>query len=103
MKANGTAGHLPFPLRQDEELPVPLGVTVWHVRENPACHYGVRDAEIFLFGTVRTPRWIVEPVPFTLELLDDLGKTVFLTEDEGTRHIMDAAENCSSAAGTKHF
>ena len=23
-------------------LPVPLGATVWRVRDNPACHYGVR-------------------------------------------------------------
>ena len=69
MKADSTAGHLPFAFRQNEELPVPLGVTVWCVRENPACHYGVISAEIFLFGKVRTPRWTVEPVPFTLELL----------------------------------
>ena len=31
-------------------LPVPLGATVWRVRSNPACHYGVQQAEIFLFG-----------------------------------------------------
>lgn len=30
-------------------LPVPLGATVWRVCSNPACHYGVRQAEIFLF------------------------------------------------------
>ena len=24
-------------------LPVPLGATVWRVRDNPACHYGVRE------------------------------------------------------------
>ena len=34
--------------REEEErglllhLPVPLGAAVWRVRENPACHYGVR-------------------------------------------------------------
>ena len=43
-------------------LPVPLGATV----DNPACHYGVREAEKFLFGRVVTPRRIVEPIPFTL-------------------------------------
>lgn len=52
--------------REEEEhglllhLPVPLGAAVWRVRENPACHYGVRQAEIFLFGEVVTPRRIVE-------------------------------------------
>ena len=51
-------------------LPVPLGATVWRVRDNPACHYGVREAEKFLFGRVVTPRRIVEPIPFTLALLD---------------------------------
>ena len=51
-------------------LPVPLGATVWRVRDNPACHYGVREAEKFLFGRVVTPRRIVEPTPFTLALLD---------------------------------
>lgn len=58
--------------REEEErglllrLPVPLGAAVWRVRENPACHYGVRQAEIFLFGEVVTPRRIVEETPFTL-------------------------------------
>lgn len=48
--------------REEEErglllhLPVPLGAAVWRVRENPACHYGVRQAEIFLFGEVVTSR-----------------------------------------------
>lgn len=54
-------------------LPVPLGATVWRVRE----------AEKFLFGRVVTPRRIVEPIPFTLALLDAWGKTVFSTEAEG--------------------
>ena len=63
--------------REEEErglllhLPVPLGAAVWRVRENPACHYGVRQAEIFLFGEVVTPRRIVEETPFTLRLLDE--------------------------------
>ena len=35
-------------------LPVPLDATVWRVRENPACHFGVQNAEIFLFGKVGT-------------------------------------------------
>ena len=56
-------------------LPVPLGATVWRVRDNPACHYGVREAV--------TPRRIVEPTLFTLALLDAWGKTVFSTEAEG--------------------
>ena len=64
-------------------LPVPLGTMVWQVRNNPACHYGVREAKKFLFGKVVTPRRIVEPTPFTLGLLDAWGKTVFSTEAEG--------------------
>lgn len=68
-------------------LPVPLGETVWRVRANPACHYGVRQAEIFLFGKVVTPRQIVEPVPFALSMLDAWGKTVFQTEQEGRNKI----------------
>ena len=68
-------------------LPVPLGETVWRVRANPACHYGVRQAEIFLFGKVVTPRQIVEPVPFALSMLDAWGKTVFKTEQEGRSKI----------------
>ena len=68
-------------------LPVPLGATVWRVRSNPACHYGVQQAEIFLFGEVVTPRRIVEAVPFTLSLLEAWGKTVFRTEAEGRKII----------------
>ena len=68
-------------------LPVPLGATVWRVRDNPACHYGVREAEKFLFGRVVTPRRIVEPTPFTLALLDAWGKTVFSTEAEGRTRL----------------
>lgn len=68
-------------------LPVPLGATVWRVRDNPVCHQGVQSAEIFLFGKVVTPLRIVEPVPFTLRLLEDWGKTVFPTEDEGRKHL----------------
>ena len=64
-------------------LPVPLGTTVWSVQKNPACHGYVQDAEAFLFGKVVTPRLIVKSVPFTLELLDSWGKTVFATEAEG--------------------
>lgn len=81
--------------REEEErglllhLPVPLGVAVWRVRENPACHYGVRQAEIFLFGEVVTPRRIVEETPFTLHLLDEWGKSVFATEEEGRSHLND--------------
>lgn len=62
--------------REDEaaglliRLPVPQGTIVWRVRENPGCHYGVQQAEIFLFGKVVTPRKIVEPVPFDLSMLE---------------------------------
>lgn len=81
--------------REEEErglllhLPVPLGAAVWRVRENPACHYGVRQAEIFLFGEVVTPRRIVEETPFTLRLLDEWSKSVFATEEEGRLHLND--------------
>lgn len=68
-------------------LPVPRGTIVWRVRANPACHYGVRQAEKFLFGKVVTPRMIVEPVPFDLPMLDAWGKTVFETESEGRKII----------------
>ena len=64
-------------------LPVPLGATVWRVRGNPACHYGGRGAEKFLFGRVVTQRRIVEPIPYSQALLDAWGKTVFSTEAEG--------------------
>lgn len=66
-----------------DELEAHNQPTVWRVRDNPACHYGVREAEKFLFGRVVTPRRIVEPTPFTLALLDAWGKTVFSTEAEG--------------------
>lgn len=69
-------------------LPVPLGATVWRVRSNPACHYGVQSVEIFLFGKVVTPRRIVEAVPFTLPMLEEWGSAVFATEAEG-RAIID--------------
>ena len=51
------------------------------------CHYGVREAEKFLFGRVVTPRRIVEPVPFTLLLLDEWGRTVFLTKHEADKML----------------
>lgn len=63
-------------------LPAPIGSPVWRVRDNPACHYGVREAEKFLFGKVVTPRRIAERVPFSLALLESWGKTVFLTMGE---------------------
>lgn len=68
-------------------LPAPIGSTVWRVRQNPACHYGVREAEKFLFGRVVTPRRIVEPVPFSLLLLDEWGRTVFLTKHEADKML----------------
>lgn len=83
-------------------LPVPRGTIVWRVRENPGCHYGVRQAETFLFGKVITPRMIVEPVPFDLSMLDAWGKTVFKTEREG-RKIVDhdtAREEQTGPEGT---
>lgn len=66
-------------------LPVPLGTEVWRIQYNPACHRYVREAETFLYGKVVTPRLIVEPVPFTLAMLDDWGKTVFETKSEGEK------------------
>ena len=48
---------------------------------------GVREAEKFLFGRVVTPRRIVEPVPFTLLLLDEWGRTVFLTKHEADKML----------------
>ena len=69
-------------------LPVPLGRTVWRIQENPACHQYVRDAETFLFGKVVTPRQIVEPVPFTLPLLAEWGNTVFATQSEGEKRMV---------------
>lgn len=84
-----TALKSPEQYRADEtaglllHLPVPLGTKVWRVQHNPACHEFVRDAETFLFGKVVTPRLIVEPVSFTLAMLEDWGKTVFATESEG--------------------
>jgi len=66
-------------------LPVPLGTKVWRVQHNPACNKYVQDAEIFLFGKVTTPRLIVEPVSFTLAMLEDWGETVFATESEGQK------------------
>ena len=65
-------------------IPVPIGATVWRARENPACHYGVREAERFLFGKVVTPRWIAEPVPFSLRLVEEWGITVFQSEADAT-------------------
>ncbi len=77
-RADETAGLL-------LHLPVPLGTKVWRVQHNPACHESVQAAEIFLFGKVVTPRLIVEPVSFTLAMLEDWGKTVFATESEGQK------------------
>ena len=64
-------------------LPVPLGEKVWRVQQNPACHRYVQEAETFLYGQVVTPQLIVEPVSFTLAMLDDWGNTVFATKREG--------------------
>lgn len=63
-------------------LPAPIGATVWRVRDNPACHYGVREAEKFVFGQVITPRRIVEAIPFKLSMLDQWGISVFPTKHE---------------------
>ncbi len=79
-QADETAGLL---LR----LPVPLGEKVWRVQHNPACHRYVREAETFLYGKVVTPQLIVEPVSFTLAMLDDWGKTVFATKSEGEQKV----------------
>lgn len=64
-------------------LPVPLGTQVWQVKNNPACHQWVQDAEKFLYGKVITPKRVVTQISFTLDLLSEWGHTVFLTEAEG--------------------
>ena len=74
-------------------LPVPLGAKVWKVQYNPSCHQYVREAETFLYGKVVTPRLVVEPVSFTLAMLDDWGKTVFATKSEGERKRGSKMEN----------
>jgi len=66
-------------------LPVSVGAKVWRVQHNPACHQYVQDAETLLFGKVVTPQLVVEPVSFTLAMLDDWGKTVFATQSEGEK------------------
>ncbi len=68
-------------------LPVPLGETVWRIQHNPACHRYVQEAETFLYGKVVTPQLIVEPVSFTLAMLDGWGKTVFATKSEGEQKV----------------
>lgn len=73
-------------------LPAPIGSPVWRIRDNPACHYGVREAEKFVFGRVVTPRRIVESIPFTLALLDKWGRTVFLTRHEA-EEILEKEDN----------
>lgn len=66
-------------------LPAPIGSPVWRIRDNPACHYGVRETEKFLLGKVVTPRRIAEQVPFSLDLLEAWGRTVFLTRGEAEK------------------
>ncbi len=72
-------------------LPVPLGTSVWQVKNNPACHRWVQDAETFLFGKVVTPKQVVVQITFTLDLLSEWGHTVFLTEAECMELIKDDA------------
>ena len=59
-------------------LPVPLGATVWRVRDNPACHHGVREAEKFLFGRVVTPRRLGGAYPLYPGSAGRLGKDSIL-------------------------
>lgn len=58
-------------------IPVPIGKTVYRVHPNPACHYGVRAAERTVFGRVITPRYVVTPVPFAVEMMREWNRTVF--------------------------
>lgn len=58
-------------------IPVPIGKTVYRVHPNPACHYGVRAAERAVFGRVITPRYVVTPVPFAVEMMREWNRTVF--------------------------
>lgn len=68
-------------------LPVPLGTPVWQVKNNPACHCGVQDAETFLYGRIITPPKVVVQIDFSLALLDEWGYTVFATEAEAKNMI----------------
>lgn len=68
------------PMPEDDlhvRIPVPIGKTVYRVHPNPACHYGVRAAERAVFGRVITPRYVVTPVPFAVEMMRELNRTVF--------------------------
>ena len=68
-------------------LPVPLGTPVWQVKNNPAYHCGVQDAETFLYGKIITPKQVAIQIDFTLALLDEWGYTVFATEAEARNVI----------------
>lgn len=68
-------------------LPVPLGTEVWQISNNPAWNTGVESAEMFLFGEVHTPRYIVQPTKFTVDMVRDWETRVFLTEIEAKKAL----------------
>ena len=68
-------------------LPVPLGTEVWQICSNPAWNPGVDSAEIFLFGEVRTPRRIVQPTQFTIDMVEDWGISIFAAKAEAEKKL----------------
>lgn len=59
------------------KIPVPIGKTVYRIHENRACTYWLRAAERDIFGCVITPRYVVTPVPFAVEMMREWNRTVF--------------------------
>lgn len=59
------------------KIPVPLLQTVYRIEKNPMFNAGVESAEIFLYGKVITPKYIINKVPFQISMLDEYGKMVF--------------------------
>ena len=74
-------------------IPVPIGKTVYRVHQNPACHYGVRAAERAVFGRVITPRYVVTPVPFAVEMMREWNRTVFARVLDAERKLRKKVTN----------
>ena len=60
---------------------------VWQIYNNPAWNTGVDSAERFLFGKIHTPHRIVQSTKFTIDMVEDWGIRVFLTETEAKRAL----------------
>ena len=69
------------------KLPVPLSQEVYRIEKNPMFNSGVESAEIFLYGKVITPKYIINKVPFQISMLDEYGKTVFKDEVEANEKM----------------